>query len=162
VTPERGPKSSRGGPPPARVVCDVSREGDTFTVQQAALKLAGELRFPRRDAVELAIVASELTSNILKYGVRGNVLLDPVDDARCGPGIRVTASDEGAPFEDFERAMHDGCDATGKLEPSDYAGRRGIGSGLGAVRRFSDDLGWTPQEGGKQVWAVRYRRRPRP
>jgi anti-sigma regulatory factor (Ser/Thr protein kinase) len=158
MAPERGPKSSRGGP--RRVVCRVSSDGDTYSVQQAALKLAVELRFPRRDAVEVAIVASELTSNILKYGVRGSVALDAVDDTRRGPGIRVTASDEGAPFADFERVLADGCDAAGKLQPSDYAGRRGIGSGLGAVQRFSDDLGWTTQPGGKQVWAVRYRRRP--
>jgi anti-sigma regulatory factor (Ser/Thr protein kinase) len=128
-------------------------------VQQAALKLALELRFPRRDAVEVAIVASELTSNILKYGVRGSVVMDAVDDAQRGLGIRLTASDEGPPFEDFERALRDGCDAAGELEPSDFAGRRGIGSGLGAVRRFSDDLGWAPQPGGKHVRAIRYRRR---
>ena len=141
-------------------MCRVAHDGDTFTVQQAALKLAAELGFARRDAVEIAIVASELTSNILKYGARGSVALGAVDDARHGPGLRITARDEGPPFEDFERAMSDGCDAAGRLDPSAFAGRRGIGSGLGAVRRFSDDLGWSPEPGGKQVWAARYRKRP--
>lgn len=155
----REPRSARGGPRPG-VVCRVAHDGDTFAVQQAALKLAAELGFARRCAVEIAIVASELTSNILKYGASGSVALDPVDDTRRGPGLRITARDQGPPFVDFERALRDGCDAAGRLEPSAFAGRRGIGSGLGAVRRFSDDLGWSPEPGGKRVWAVRYRGRP--
>jgi hypothetical protein len=40
-------------------------------------------------------------------------------------------------------------------------GRGGIGAGLGAVARLSDDLGWAPAPGGKQVWAIRYARRAR-
>lgn len=143
-----------------RIACHVERDGDILFVQQAARELAEHVGFVRRAALEIAIAASELTSNVLKYGVRGDVVLEAVAEPSRGPGLRITAHDEGPPFVDFERASQDRSDEHGPIDPALFAGRRGIGSGLGAVRRFMDACGWAPSDGrsGKQVWAVRWLR----
>jgi len=139
------------------VVCRVEREGDTFMVQSAARLFAARIGFPHLAATEIAIVASELTSNVLKYGVRGSLVLERIESP--APGVRVTAFDEGPPFANFEIALRDGSDDQGPLSPAAYGRRRGIGRGLGAVSRMSDACGWSPEPRGKRVWAVRYLQR---
>lgn len=150
------PVSTRGG---GRVECPIDTDFDVYAVQRAARKLGARLGFARDECVEIAIAASELTSNILKYGISGLVVLEAVDDAARGPGVRVTARDRGPPFRDFELAVRDGYDDTGPLDPASLSHRSGIGKGLGAVKRFSDDLGWRPSAEGKEVWFSRYRAR---
>jgi anti-sigma regulatory factor (Ser/Thr protein kinase) len=112
--------------------------------------------------VEIAIATSELAVNIAKYGGgSGHITLDAVRDPHRGSGIRIVAGDRGPPFRDFEMALRDGCDEVGPLEPGELHGRHGLGAGLGAVARFTDELGWRAIEGGKEVHAVRYLDRPR-
>jgi anti-sigma regulatory factor (Ser/Thr protein kinase) len=150
------PVSTRGA---GRVECPIENDYDVYAVQRAAKKLAARRGFATEECVEIAIAASELTSNIRKYGISGLVVLETVNDPTRGPGVRVTASDRGPPFRDFDLAVRDGCDDTGPLDPASLPHRGGIGKGLGAVKRFSDDLGWRPNDGGKEVWFVRYRMR---
>lgn len=142
-----------------RVECRVEHDEDPFPVQHEARALAERAGFPRQDATKIAIAASELASNVIKYGVRGSVVIEEIYHPEHGPGVRVTAFDEGPPFSDFDRALRDGFDERGPLDPAAYAGRRGIGAGLGAVRRLSDACGWAPEPRGKRVWAVRFLRR---
>lgn len=139
----------------------VEQEIDVIIARQAAQRLARELGFTRIHCVEVAIVASELASNIVKYGVRGSVVVEAVDHPERGIGVRITAIDCGPPFNDFEMALRDGFDDKGPLDPFKLAKRRGLGTGLGAVKRLSDELGLEPAEGGKRVWAIRYAARPR-
>jgi anti-sigma regulatory factor (Ser/Thr protein kinase) len=139
----------------------VEHPADVITVQRAAREFAREHGFPTKECIEISIVASELASNIVKYGVRGSVRLDAVDDPEKGTGVRLVALDHGPAFHDFAMALRDGCDDKGPLDPATLLGRGGIGAGLGAVARLSDEIGWTPARGGKQVWAIRYMKRPR-
>ncbi|MFT3765425.1 MAG: ATP-binding protein [Minicystis sp.] len=146
--------------PGERVECRLDHEEDSFPVQHQARALAERVGFARRDATEIAIAASELASNVIKYGVRGAVVIEAIDHPARGPGVRLTAFDEGPPFSDFEGALRDGHDQAGPLDPGTFAARRGYGVGLGAVLRFSDACGWAPEEHGKRVWAIRFLRRP--
>ena len=66
------------------------------------------------------------------------------------------AEDEGPPFHDFALAMRDGYDDRGPIDPCASFRRRGLGAGLGAVARFSDEMGLEPLERGKRVWVIRY------
>jgi anti-sigma regulatory factor (Ser/Thr protein kinase) len=124
------------------------------------MELAQELGFDRRACVEICIAASELAVNIAKYGVRGEVSVGEVDHPEWGRGIVIEASDCGPPFHDFALAVRDGCTDAGPLDPMRLLGRHGLGSGLGAVARFTDELACEPTEGGKRIRAVRYRRHP--
>jgi anti-sigma regulatory factor (Ser/Thr protein kinase) len=120
------------------------------------MELADAIGFDHQACLEIAIATSELAVNIAKYGVRGHVTLSAVDDPRHGAGIALVASDQGPPFHDFEMALRDGCDEEGPIEPGAILRRHGLGTGLGAVARFTDELGWQPIPNGKEVRAVRY------
>jgi anti-sigma regulatory factor (Ser/Thr protein kinase) len=139
----------------------VEHHADVITVQRAARDFARALGFAVRESIEISIVASELASNIVKYGVRGSVRLDAVNDPEKGAGVRLIAFDRGPAFHDFDMALRDGCDDKGRIEPASFIGRGGIGAGLGAVARLSDELGWEPDRAGKRVWAIRYAKRPK-
>ncbi len=110
----------------------------------------------------MAIATSELAVNIAKYGVRGEITLDGSSTPSAGGGIVIVASDCGPPFHDFEHGPARRLRRRGPhLDPLDE-GRHGLGTGLGAVARFTDELGWEPTAGGKRIRAVRYKKRPRP
>jgi serine/threonine-protein kinase RsbT len=140
----------------------VEARGDVLHAQHSARDSARELGFPPHEAAELAIVASELATNILKYGVKGRMTFLEVVDPVYGRGIGIAARDHGPPFRSFADALEDGCDDGGPIAIDDRLGRDGLATGLGAVKRFSDRVGCfslTPDE--KEVRAVRFLRKVR-
>lgn len=140
--------------------CEVKEWVDVYHAQRCVSGVARELGFAKRECTELAIVASELASNILKYGVRGGIEIDAVADAR-GTGIALVAVDCGPPFHDLESAMKDGWDDRGPIDPLHMLKRKGIGGGLGAVIRLTHSFRVEPLSHGKRIFVVRYlRRRP--
>ena len=140
---------------------EVSDSLDLYAPRRGVRDLAELVGFARSDGQELAIVVSELTSNILKYGIRGSIELERVDCARHGPGISIVAHDIGPPFRDLEMALRDGCDDRGPIDPGLLLKRGGLGTGLGAVLRLTDTFQLDPRPQGKAIRVVRYRRRPR-
>ncbi|HXK17059.1 MAG TPA: ATP-binding protein [Polyangiaceae bacterium] len=133
---------------------------DVYTLREAVGKLASELGFQRRERAELLIVVSELCSNIVKYGVRGSLELEPHVDAVYGAGIAMVAHDIGPAFRDFKLALQDGYDDQGPIDPGVLMKRGGLGIGLGAVRRLTDALSVDYSSEGKSIRVVRYLRRP--
>lgn len=133
---------------------------DAIAARRSAMELANELGFDRLASVEVAIATSELAVNIAKYGVRGEITLDGIEHPQRGGGIVIVASDCGPPFHDFEQALRDDFDDEGPISMRWIEGRHGLGRGLGAVGRFTDELGWEPTAGGKRIRAVRYKKRP--
>jgi anti-sigma regulatory factor (Ser/Thr protein kinase) len=129
---------------------------DVLIAQQVARRTARALGFARPASAELAIVASELASNILKYGKKGVLRIERVSHPAHGAGVRMIAEDEGPPFKNFERAQIDGFSDDGPLELTAYLGRKGTASGLGAVRRLTHELSWKQLANGKAVIATRY------
>jgi anti-sigma regulatory factor (Ser/Thr protein kinase) len=128
---------------------------DTLEAQRQTKQFAFHLGFSRRACAELAIVVSELSSNILKYGRPGRILLAEVNDAgRRGIGVR--AYDVGPPFRDLESAVKDGCDDVGPIDPASIARRGGFGTGLGAIIRFTHSFRVEPLTRGKCVEVTRY------
>src|SRR4051795_10834762 len=67
----------------------------------------------KRDT-EIAIVVSELASNIVKHGVKGELRL--LWDPETGE-IAVEAHDVGPPIHDLQLAMIDGYDDRGPIDP---------------------------------------------
>lgn len=137
----------------------IEHEVDLFAARRSAREIAAAIGFDRRASTELAIAVSELASNIVKYGVRGSITIEPIDDDTHGEGICIIASDEGPPFRDFETALQDGCDDKGPLNPVSFLVRHGIGAGLGAVKRFSDTITLEPTAKGKRIVVTRYLKR---
>jgi anti-sigma regulatory factor (Ser/Thr protein kinase) len=142
------------------VQVQLEHPADIIASQQLARRAAKAAGFSRRACAELMIVASELASNVLKYGRRGVLRVEPVHDPQRGTGLRIVAEDHGPPFRSFETALRDGFDDRGPVEPAHLLTRRGTASGLGAVRRLTHELGWEPREEGKAVIATRYVKAP--
>ncbi len=138
----------------------IEHDVDAFAARRGAREFAAAIGFDRRAATELAIAVSELASNIVKYGVRGDITIAPIDDPKLGEGLCIVAADEGPAFRDFATALQDGCDDRGPLDPVTFLARHGIGAGLGAVKRFSDTIALEPTENGKRIVITRYVKRP--
>jgi anti-sigma regulatory factor (Ser/Thr protein kinase) len=117
--------------------------------------IAAACGFDLRGSTEIAIVAVELATNILKYGIHGWIELGKTEE-----GIEIVAWDHGPPFRDFHLALEDDHDDRGKIDPMTLPRRGGFGGGLGAVRRLTDALECTQHGPRKCVRAVRRLRRP--
>ena len=134
---------------------------DVLYVQTLTKRFAATLGFSSRECGELAIVASELSSNILKYGRFGTMEFGRYEDRERGLGMSIVAEDHGPPFQNLEMALLDGWDDKGPLDPRSLWGRHGTGSGLGAVVRLTDEFGCEQNEQGKRIRVIRYLKRPR-
>jgi anti-sigma regulatory factor (Ser/Thr protein kinase) len=134
---------------------------DVYAPRQAAGALAKQLGFRSSECAELAIVVSELCSNIVKYGIRGSIALEPIEDPVHGLGLAIVAYDVGPPFHDFSTALQDGCDDRGPIDPCALMRRGGLGIGLGAVARLSHSLNVETASDGKYIRVVRYVTAPR-
>jgi serine/threonine-protein kinase RsbT len=139
----------------------IESDSDVLAARSALRRCAELLRFEGKDVAELTIVVSELTSNILKYAGRGWLAIEAIDDERHGVGVRIIAGDQGPAFHDLTLALRDGHGDRGPILPERLLGRKGIGSGLGAVVRFTDTFDCDQRPTEKQITVVRYRRRPR-
>ncbi len=133
----------------AASVHPVRGRADVVVARRAAQRLGLRVGLSQRRATEIAIVVSELATNIVKYGVRGEVAF------LWEPGrpdtFTVVAKDVGPPIRDLESALLDGCDDQGPIDPALLAGRGGLGSGLGAVVRLADRFECRQDAGGKEI-----------
>ena len=134
---------------------------DLYAPRQSVRLIGASIGFSRNDCHELAIVVSELASNILKYGVRGTISIEDAQDAKRGSGVLLVARDQGRPFYDLQLALRDGYDDRGPIDPATLLKRGGLGTGLGAIVRLSDSFEVEPLPVGKSIRVVRYRSRPK-
>jgi anti-sigma regulatory factor (Ser/Thr protein kinase) len=135
----------------AYAICEWS---DVAIARHQARRLAREHGFEPQRAGELAIVVSELASNIVKYGVRGEIALHVEAGGTAGTAVTVVARDVGPPIRDLPTAMLDGHDDRGPIDPATLVHRGGLGTGLGAVARLADRLVIRQEGGGKQIIAT--------
>jgi anti-sigma regulatory factor (Ser/Thr protein kinase) len=134
----------------------VADELDVFVARNGVRQVAQRLGFESRAAQELAILTSELCSNILKHARRGWIRYSASIHPVRGQFLRIEAGDNGPPFRDFGLAQRDGYDDQGRIDPLTIRARKGIAAGLGAVQRFSHELCCRSEGSGKIIEAVRY------
>jgi serine/threonine-protein kinase RsbT len=85
----------------------------------------------------LAIAACELATNVLKFAGSGQI--DIVQMEYPKRGIRIVVEDSGPGIENIEAATQDGfSEGRFVVEHSGAVRPRGLGSGLGAVKRLMD------------------------
>lgn len=138
----------------------VGEWSDVAITRHQARRLAREHGVEPRRAGEVAIVVSELASNIVKYGVRGEIALQVAAGAGGGLALTVVARDIGPPIHDLPTALLDGHDDRGPIDPALLAQRGGLGTGLGAVARLADGLEVRQESGGKEIIATFFRGLP--
>jgi anti-sigma regulatory factor (Ser/Thr protein kinase) len=127
---------------------------DVAIARHQARRLAREHGIEPLRAGEVAIVVSELASNIVKYGVRGEITIHVAATAGGEMRLTVVAQDVGPRIHDLATALRDGHDDRGPIDAAAIAQRGGTGNGLGAVARLADRLEMRELEHGKQIIAT--------
>ncbi|MFV2104052.1 SpoIIE family protein phosphatase [Micromonospora sp. LOL_024] len=112
-------------------------------VRRAAERLGDQLGLPTGRIADLAIVAAELTSNLIKHAEEGVLLLRPVRRA-SDAGVELIAIDSGPGMVDLTDSARDGNSTTGTL-----------GIGLGAIVRQASWFDAYSRPGRGTVIAVR-------
>src|ERR1700724_19495 len=90
-----GAEAAEGAAAPAQHVFPVGEWSAAATARHQARRLAREHGAEPRRAGEVAIVVSELASNIVKYGVRGEIALHVAAAGGDGIALTVVARDVG-------------------------------------------------------------------
>lgn len=106
------------------VALDIQRTDEIGEARRRALRTGGAagLAPDRLDA--LAIVVTEMATNLVRHAGGGRLLLLP----STAPGrLDVLAIDTGPGIADLQRALEDG-----------YSSRGSMGTGLGTIRRLAD------------------------
>jgi serine/threonine-protein kinase RsbT len=106
----------------------ITSDADLVTARAEARAMAERLGFPRPDPTLIATAISEVARNIVVHAGRGEIVLEPFEDADRY-GLVVTATDEGPGIRDVDAALRD-----------DHSGRGGLGLGLPGARRLMDDF----------------------
>lgn len=123
----------------------VSDQSQIAASRRRAEALARELGFNEVRAGRVALIATEMASNILKHATRGDLLATPFRDG-TGSGIELLAMDKGPGIADVARALEDGYSTAGSP-----------GTGLGAIRRQADIFDIYSRPGGGTVVMARVR-----
>jgi anti-sigma regulatory factor (Ser/Thr protein kinase) len=106
----------------------VSDTSHVSAARRGAAQVAQYLGFTEERAGQAALVVTELATNIIKHGGRGEILLTECRD-NSRRGVEILSIDYGRGFANVTAALVDGQSTAGTL-----------GHGLGAVRRQSDDF----------------------
>jgi serine/threonine-protein kinase RsbT len=140
-------------------VLEILVEDDRFWAAGEARRFAAELGFGAADQARLAVCVAELCSNAARHAGSGRIeLAEVTDPAR---GIAVRAVDDGPGLPAVEDALRDGFSEGRWLTPDvPLHERRGLGAGLGAVRRLMSELRVLPRPGGGLLIEAVLRRPP--
>ena len=99
--------------------------------RRAATDLAQRVGFNETDKGRLALVVTELSTNLVKHGSGGEILVGEYEDG-ASQGVEIFALDKGAGMSNVAACLEDGYSSAGTA-----------GRGLGAVIRQSQfvDIG---------------------
>lgn len=111
------------------VVVQAADMTDAGEARRVAVGLAARLGFPPDREGRVALVATEATTNLVRHGAGGEVL---IGEATCGgrTGVEIIALDQGPGIRDVGRSIQDGYSTAGSS-----------GTGLGAIARLSSQWG---------------------
>lgn len=113
---------------PVEVRVAVGSDVDIVTARQKGRELAAQCGLSATDLAVVATAISELARNIVRYAVRGEIVLRRVENG-TKRGIEVVATDDGPGISDVPLALQDGYSTSG-----------GLGLGLPGVRRLMDEF----------------------
>ncbi|MDX8340820.1 ATP-binding SpoIIE family protein phosphatase [Draconibacterium sp. IB214405] len=106
----------------------IENESDIGICRRKSVSLGTQIGFDDVKSGEIAIVITELVTNVLKHGGRkGKILVNEVKTDDGNKGIEVWCCDSGPGIPDIEQALKDG-----------FSNKVSLGIGLGSIRRFSD------------------------
>jgi anti-sigma regulatory factor (Ser/Thr protein kinase) len=115
----------------------VNDQSGVAEARRAATDLAGRTGFTEVETGKLALITTELSTNLLKHGSGGEILVGTYEDNES-QGIEILALDKGAGMSNVAACLEDGYSSAGTA-----------GHGLGSVIRQSHfvDIGSWPGMG---------------
>ncbi len=122
---------------------NISESSEIAAARRAGNTLAQALGFDEVRAGQLALVITEVATNIVKHAGCGQLLLRSLECERTS-GIEVLALDKGPGITNLELQMEDGYSTAGSY-----------GVGLGAIKRQAQQFDvYTRQGQGTVLWMV--------
>jgi anti-sigma regulatory factor (Ser/Thr protein kinase) len=112
---------------------EISEDSQVAEARRVTVAVAKQHAFNEVDSGRVALVATELASNLRKHAGRGEILVGPYVEGE-GSGIQILALDQGRGMTDVKACLADGFSTAGTP-----------GQGLGAVIRqssFVDIASW--------------------
>jgi anti-sigma regulatory factor (Ser/Thr protein kinase) len=125
------------------VLLPVHDSSNVAEVRRAVAALAGDAGFSEAEVGRASLVASEMATNLFKHAGDGFVVVRPI-----AQGIELMAIDRGPGMSDPMECLRDGFSTAGSA-----------GTGLGAIKRMSDDFDLFTQPGIGTVVLGRLRNR---
>ncbi|MGD2105560.1 MAG: anti-sigma regulatory factor, partial [Anaerolineae bacterium] len=119
----------------AQQVIHVSYSVNVREARRTARALAETIGFDEHEREEIALVVSELGSNLVKHAGGGSLILTSLADG-TRVGLQIRSVDTGPGIGDEMQAIADGFSTTGSL-----------GYGLGTVNRLMDEFDITSHGG---------------
>ncbi len=110
------------------MLVEVADQSQVSSARRAATDVAKARGLKETEIGRVALIATELATNLLKHAERGEIVIDAFADS-SGGGVELIAFDKGAGIADLGRAMEDGISTAGSP-----------GMGLGASRRQADQF----------------------
>jgi anti-sigma regulatory factor (Ser/Thr protein kinase) len=110
------------------MIVEVADPSQVSVARRAAADAAHARGFDEACTGRVALVATELATNLVKHAAGGAIVIDTYADS-SGSGIELLALDKGGGIADLARAFEDGVSTAGSP-----------GTGLGSIRRQADQL----------------------
>ena len=119
----------------ATSISDPSNPGEA---RRAAIGIATAASMDEADTGRVALVVTEVATNILKHAGKGYVLLKSIEESEGGPGVEIIGLDRGRGMPDLAECLRDGFSTAGSP-----------GTGLGAISRLAShwDVYTAPERG---------------
>lgn len=131
------------------IAVSVTEASQVAEARRTCVELSQRNGFDEEAGGRVAIVATELSTNLVKHGTGGQILVGIVEDEQGGPAIEVIAIDKGGGIADLESALRDGVSTAGTA-----------GAGLGAIKRQSNCFEIFSQSGRGTVLVARLYAKP--
>jgi anti-sigma regulatory factor (Ser/Thr protein kinase) len=110
------------------LILEIDSDADVGVCRRKAVSLAGQLGFDSVKTGEVAILVSELVTNVLKHGGgKGKIMICQLQSDDDSKAIEIWCCDGGNGILNVDDAIVDGVTDT-----------KTLGIGLGTIRRFSD------------------------
>ncbi len=112
----------------------IDNKSDIGVCRRKAVTLASQMGFDEVKTGEVAIMVTELVTNVIRHGGgNGKLVICHYSDELGHQAIEVWCCDSGIGIPDIQMVLKDG-----------YTGKDSLGIGMGTIRRFSDEMEINP------------------
>ena len=110
------------------MLIEVRNASNAGEARRQAVACAAEIGFNESERGAVAIVVTEMTTNVVKHAAQGSIVISKIG-SNGNTGMRVLALDKGPGIRNISDALQDGHSSAGTM-----------GTGLGAIQRLAHNF----------------------